>query len=80
MYCPHRMLNKAWPALLLLGACLTGNAQGVLEEIVVTAQKREQNLQEVPVAITAFTGEAIAQLGFQEPHDIFSQAPNVHVQ
>ena len=77
MYCPHRMLNKAWPALLLLGACLTGNAQGVLEEIVVTAQKREQNLQEVPVAITAFTGEAIAQLGFQEPHDIFSQAPNV---
>ncbi|MGH8167792.1 MAG: hypothetical protein ACREQ1_11165, partial [Woeseiaceae bacterium] len=30
---------------------------GVLEEIVVTAQKREQSLQDVGVAVTAFSGE-----------------------
>ena len=33
-------------------------AQNVLEEVVVVAQKREQNLQEVPIAINAFTGQA----------------------
>ena len=77
MYCPKKTSNKAWLTLLLLGSGLTGHAQSVLEEIVVTAQKREQNLQEVPLSVTAFTGEAIEQLGFQEPHDIFLQAPNV---
>ena len=77
MYCPKSTSNKGWLTLLLLGTVLTANAQTALEEIVVTAQKREQSLQEVPVAVTAFTGEAIEQLGFQEPHDIFSQAPNV---
>ena len=30
-----------------------------LEEIVVTAQKREQNLQDVPIAVTAITGDSL---------------------
>ena len=77
MHYPGMRSKKIWLTLLLLGAGLTANAQGILEEIVVTAQKREQNLQDVPIAITAFSGEAIEQLGFQEPHDIFAQAPNV---
>jgi len=34
-------------------------ATGALEEIIVTAQKREQNLQEVPVAVSVLTGEAL---------------------
>ena len=34
-------------------------AQSVLEEVVVVAQKREQNLQEVPIAINAFTGRQL---------------------
>lgn len=39
------------------------NAQGQfeIEEIVVTARKREESLQEVPVAITVFTGQALEQ-------------------
>ena len=74
---PVYMLERAFLALFLLNSFLPANAQGVLEEIVVTAQKREQNLQDVPVAITAISGDAFQQLGFQEPHDIFTQAPNV---
>ena len=31
----------------------------VLEEIIVTAQKREQNLQDVGIAVTAFSGDLI---------------------
>ena len=38
---------------------------GSLEEIVVTAQKREQNLQDVPIAITALTAERVERLGVE---------------
>jgi iron complex outermembrane receptor protein len=37
----------------------TGTAAGGLEEIIVTAQKREQNLQEVPVAVSVLPGETL---------------------
>jgi iron complex outermembrane receptor protein len=35
----------------------------MLEEVVVTAQKREQNLQDVGIAVSAFTGEQMAAMG-----------------
>lgn len=47
-----------------------------LEEIVVTAQKREQNLQEVPVAVTAFAGDALEQTGIQNIADLERITPN----
>ena len=34
----------------------------VLEEILVTAQKRERNLQETPIAVTALSGDLSGQL------------------
>ena len=52
----------------------------VLEEIVVIAQKREQNLQDVSVTVTAFTGDTIEKLGIQDPRDIANLMPNVAVQ
>ena len=48
----------------------------LMEEVTVTAQKREQNLQDVSLAITAFSGETIKNLGFQSSVDIVAQAPN----
>ncbi|MBS0474234.1 MAG: TonB-dependent receptor [Proteobacteria bacterium] len=50
-----------------------------LEEIVVTAQKREQNLQVVPVAITAISADKVEQLGIKDAHDLSAMAPNVTV-
>jgi iron complex outermembrane receptor protein len=41
-----------------------------LEEVIVTAQKREQNLQDVPVAVTAVSAETIEALGLVETVDI----------
>lgn len=52
-------------------------AQGVFEEIVVTAQKREENLQDVPVSVTAFSGEAVRELGFENSTDIVAHIANL---
>lgn len=49
-------------ATVLIADPATAQDEAVLEEIVVTAQRREQNLQEVPVSVTVFSGEDI-QLG-----------------
>ena len=50
-----------------------------LEEVVVTAQKREQNIQDVPIAITALGGGNIAGLGFKTAADIQYQVPGLIV-
>lgn len=54
-------------------------SSGVIEEITVTAQKREGSLQETPISITAFTGDAIEALGFRQSVDITAQTPNFSV-
>jgi iron complex outermembrane receptor protein len=41
-----------------------------LEEIIVTARKREENLQEVPISISAFTPEQLRANTIQEPTDL----------
>ncbi|HWM27129.1 MAG TPA: TonB-dependent receptor, partial [Woeseiaceae bacterium] len=51
---------------------------GVLEEILVTAQKREQSLQDVGVAVTAFTGDQMRQLGFTNTTDIVAMTPGLN--
>lgn len=47
--------------------------------IVVTAQKREQNLQEVPLAITAISGERLEQMQVTDTRDLSGLAPNVTI-
>lgn len=50
-----------------------------LEEIVVTAQKREQNLQDVPISLLVTTGESLAKQNLVRLEDLTQQMPNVHV-
>jgi iron complex outermembrane receptor protein len=61
----------------------TTNAQqgGVLaiDEVVVTARKRAESLQEVPIAITAFTEQTIERAGIERPADFISLMPNVTI-
>ena len=54
-------------------------AQGVLEEVIVTAQKREENLQDVGIAITAFTGEQLRAFGVVKSFDVAAFTPGVHI-
>jgi iron complex outermembrane receptor protein len=54
-------------------------SSALIEEIIVTAQKREERLQDVPVSVTAFSGAAIEALGFRQSVDITAQTPNFSV-
>jgi iron complex outermembrane recepter protein len=53
--------------------------EGGLTEIVVTAQKREQNLQDVPAAISAFSADDLVQRGVSETSDLMGSLPNLQV-
>jgi len=57
---------------------LAGSAAAqVLEEVVVTAQKREQGLQDVGISVTAFSAEQIRALGLTSSIDIGAQTPGL---
>ena len=71
-------------AALLAGPAWVGaqdaNRGGVLEEIVVTAQKREQNLTEVPLSLTVYDAERLELIRATELNDYLQFTPNVSVQ
>src|SRR3569833_1180199 len=48
-----------------------------LAEIVVTAQKREQNLQDVGSSVTAFDANTLQQLGLKDVTSVTSQVPGL---
>ncbi len=60
----------------LLVFSVTAPAQ-VLEEIVVTAQKREETLQNVANPVTVFSGEDLNSLRIKEPRDLAMQTPGL---
>ena len=47
----------------------------LLEEVIVTAQKREQSIQDVPIAMSAFTGDAMKTLGVTNASDLVNITP-----
>jgi iron complex outermembrane receptor protein len=53
--------------------------EGALTEIIVTAQKREQKLQDVPIAVTALTGETLKVNRVSSVMDLAALAPNLTV-
>jgi iron complex outermembrane recepter protein len=50
---------------------------GGIQEIVVTAQRRTENIQDVPIAIQALTGETLQQLNVETAEDFVKYLPNV---
>ncbi len=57
----------------------TTSASGGLEEITVTARKREENLQQVPDTITAFSSRVIEERRLERINDFLAITPNVHI-
>ena len=55
----------------------TAFAQEGLEEIVVTATRREENLQEVPISIVAITGDNLELRGLDNLEELSQGVPNV---
>jgi outer membrane receptor protein involved in Fe transport len=52
---------------------------GLLEEIVVTAQKREESLRDVPLSVEAVSGEKLAEAGIVRLDDAKAYVPNLQV-
>ncbi|MCB1044189.1 MAG: TonB-dependent receptor [Acidobacteria bacterium] len=48
-----------------------------VEELVVTAQRREQSIQDVPLAVSAFKAETLEQMGTQTINELQMHVPNV---
>ena len=50
-----------------------------LEEVVVTARKRTESMQDVPIAVTVFTSQDIQDAGIERPQDFIGLTPNVSI-
>ena len=60
-----------------LAAPASAQQGAILEEVIVTARKRDENLQSTPIAITAITGSAIEKSKLFTVSDIEQKAPNL---
>ena len=52
---------------------------GKMEKIIVTARRRDENLQNVPIAITAFGEQAMKDKGIEGAWDLYKSAPGLQV-
>lgn len=79
-----RELNKQFrklPVALLMGSFASSAlAATVVEEIVVSAQKRAQSLKDVPISVSVVAGEKIVEQGFNDLQEITSFTPGVIVE
>ena len=53
--------------------------EGILEEVIVTARRRVESLQETPVAVTALGADALREAGVRNLSDLNSITPNIEV-
>jgi iron complex outermembrane receptor protein len=71
-------------ALLLASAAGTAYAQTdgegvVIEEVIVTAAKRSENLQKVPISVSAITGDALAKGRVTQVDELVTKVPNLQL-
>ena len=70
-----RVLSRS--TLLLLAAGSSTSVAAEIEEIIVTAQHREQNLQDVPAAVSALSGEQVVKQGIHDLTGIATRVPGL---
>jgi iron complex outermembrane receptor protein len=86
-------MKSMWKAALLAGAAWSAAATAVsaqeapaatgdlqVEQVVVTARRREENLKDVPVAVSAYSGETLARQGGSDITVLQQTTPNITVQ
>ncbi|WP_425997795.1 TonB-dependent receptor [Caulobacter sp. DWR1-3-2b1] len=86
-------MTSMWKAALLAGAAWSAAATAVsaqeapvansglsVEEVVVTARRREESLKDVPVAVSAYSGETLARQGGADITVLQQTTPNITVQ
>ncbi|MEJ8566385.1 TonB-dependent receptor [Elongatibacter sediminis] len=88
MITPKRRRNSTLLCLCLLGPGLVNVAaaqdgsrtSSQLEEVIVTAERRVQSLQDVPISISVFDSEALEATNVKDLRGYFVQTPNVSYQ
>ena len=60
-------------------AAQTSASASMLEEIVVTARKREESLQQVPISVTALSGDELRLKGITKPDDLKFHTPGLEM-
>ncbi len=79
----NRLLTMAGLSAIALAAtpaaAQSADADNGLDEIIVTAQKREQNLQDVPAAVSAFSADQLLARGVTQTSDLMGTLPNLQV-
>ncbi len=79
----HTTRFKIKPLAIVVAATVVSfqspitSAESTLEEVVVTAQKREESLQETPIAVSAFTASAIENKGIENISEVADFTPNL---
>ena len=80
MRSPHRRLLVIGAALSLFAADMAVMAQDLaLEEIVVTARKRDESIQDIPLSVTAFGAEQLREQQITDVEDMLQYVPGVHM-
>ncbi|MDE0513937.1 MAG: TonB-dependent receptor [Gammaproteobacteria bacterium] len=73
----HALLIYGFVSLIGLFPVLVLGQGSVLEEIIVTAQKREQSLQDVPISVAVTSGESIEKQSLTDLGELAAQTPNI---
>jgi iron complex outermembrane receptor protein len=79
--CGAAAIAFASPALAQTGGSETGSPAQVRDsnEIIVTAQRREERAQDVPIVISAFSDERLKKMNITQPQDLYGSAPSLVV-
>ena len=65
--------------LLLCSSATLAESDGLLEEVTVTAQKREQSANDVGISITALSGDLLIDLGIETVNNLADFVPNLSI-
>jgi iron complex outermembrane receptor protein len=77
-----KTFTASWLSLGLAAlplATAMAQEQAQLDEITVTAQKREQSIQDTPIAVTVLTGETLVKMGVESGNDVAQYTPGLAI-
>lgn len=73
--------RQSWKCLTLVAAMnfWAAPAIAMLEEVIVTAQKRAESVQDVPISIQAFSGDQLEKMRVSKASDVTKLVPNLNI-
>ena len=73
------VVHAAYAVFAYTSAAVANEEPNALEEVVVTAQKRVENLQDVPVSVQVISGQSLVQQNYNSLEELTKTVPAVHI-